>query len=124
MGCCSALAGLFYGRIAMRMHQMQVLFLGFLAMGAGLCLLGIAGSVAVIAFAAVFVGFGNGVIIPAGYQLDRERSAGAGHGKSNRMFFCGTEPRAVWIIPCGDTGSRGCRDLQQPLLRSRGCLRF
>lgn len=65
MGCCSALTGLFYGRIAVRMHQMQVLFLGFLAMGAGLCLLGFAGSVAAIAFAVVFVGLGNGVIIPA-----------------------------------------------------------
>ncbi|MDR0981608.1 MAG: MFS transporter [Methanocalculaceae archaeon] len=64
MGCCSALAGIFYGRIAARMLRMQMMFLCFLVIGAGYCLLGLAASVAAIALAAIFVGLGQGALIP------------------------------------------------------------
>lgn len=64
MGCCSALAGLFYGRIAARMQRMQLMFLCFLAIGFGCCMLGFAASVPAIALSVIFTGFGQGALIP------------------------------------------------------------
>ncbi|MDE2443633.1 MAG: MFS transporter [Methanocorpusculum sp.] len=64
MGCCSALAGIFYGRIAARMLRMQVMFLCFFAVGLGCCLLGFAASVGAVALAVIFTGFGQGALIP------------------------------------------------------------
>ncbi|MDV0441216.1 MFS transporter [Methanorbis furvi] len=64
MGFCAAVTGIFYGRIAARMPRMQVMFLCFLVLGVGCCLMGFAESVAAIAVAVILVGAGNGALIP------------------------------------------------------------
>ncbi|MDV0444154.1 MFS transporter [Methanorbis rubei] len=64
MGFCAAVAGIFYGRLAARMPRMQMMFLCFLVLGVGCCLLGFAWSVAAIAAAVILVGAGNGALIP------------------------------------------------------------
>lgn len=86
MGCCSALAGVFYGRIAARMPRMQVMFLCFLAIGAGCCILGIAASVIAIAIAVIFVGFGNGALIPTIVNWISNEAPAQAMGKATGIF--------------------------------------
>ncbi len=86
MGCCSALAGVFYGRIAARMPRMQVMFLCFLTIGAGCCLLGLAASAAVIAVAVILVGFGNGALIPTIVNWIANEAPVRAMGKATGIF--------------------------------------
>lgn len=86
MGCCSALAGIFYGRIAARMLRMQVMFLCFLAVGIGCCMLGFATSVAAIALAVVFTGFGQGALIPTIVNWISDEAPVRAMGKATGIF--------------------------------------
>jgi len=65
MGCSSALVGLFYGRIARRFHRYTILALSLTCFGIGLCGLGFATSLTTAGFAVIFVGIGEGILMPA-----------------------------------------------------------
>ncbi len=63
-GCSSALMGLLYGRIAWRFHRFTILTLTFNFFGIGLCCLGFATSLATVGFAVIFIGIGEGILMP------------------------------------------------------------
>ncbi|HJK65824.1 MAG TPA: MFS transporter [Methanocorpusculum sp.] len=86
MGCCSALAGLFYGRLAARMPRMQVMCLCFFLMGLGCCLLGFAASVTAIAASVIFVGFGQGALIPTIVSWISNKAPAQAMGKATGIF--------------------------------------
>ncbi|NLC91212.1 MAG: MFS transporter [Methanocorpusculum parvum] len=64
MGCFSALVGVFYWRIAGKVHRVMNLALSFLLLGVGYCLFGISASLATILIAVIIVGLGNGLLMP------------------------------------------------------------
>jgi MFS family permease len=64
MGCAASLQGLFYGRLAWRFHRYTILALTFVLFGIGYCSLGLATSLASVAFAVICIGFGNGILMP------------------------------------------------------------
>ncbi|HDS63364.1 MAG TPA: MFS transporter [Methanofollis liminatans] len=64
MGCAASLIGLFYGRLAWRFNRYTILTLTFIFFGIGYCSLGLATSLAVVAFAVICIGLGNGVLMP------------------------------------------------------------
>ncbi|WP_268872611.1 MFS transporter [Methanofollis ethanolicus] len=64
MGCAASFMGLFYGRLAWRFHRYTILALTFLLFGIGYCSLGLATSLAAVAFAVICIGFGNGILMP------------------------------------------------------------
>ncbi len=64
MGCFSAVVGLFYWRIAGRIHRVMILALTFILLGSGYCLFGLSTSLAMITLAVVVVGVGNGLLMP------------------------------------------------------------
>ncbi|HIH02729.1 MAG TPA: MFS transporter [Methanoregulaceae archaeon] len=65
MGCAASLIGVFYGRIAWRLQRYTILALTFIFFGVGYCSLGVATSLAVVGFAVIFIGLGNGILMPA-----------------------------------------------------------
>jgi len=64
MGCFSAVVGLFYWRIAGRIHRVMNLALTFILLGCGYCLFSFSTSLAMITVAVVVVGVGNGLLMP------------------------------------------------------------
>lgn len=64
MGCAASLIGVFYGRIAWRLQRYTILALTFIFFGVGYCSLGVATSLAVVGFAVIFIGLGNGILMP------------------------------------------------------------
>jgi MFS family permease len=64
MGCAASLIGIFYGRIAWRFRRYTILALTFVFFGVGYCSLGLAASLAVVTFAVIFIGLGNGILMP------------------------------------------------------------
>jgi MFS family permease len=64
MGCAASFMGLFYGRIAWRFHRYTLLAITFLFFGIGYCSLGFATSLVIVAFAVIFIGLGNGILMP------------------------------------------------------------
>jgi MFS family permease len=64
MGCSSALIGLFYGRIAYKVSWHTLLTIAFAFFGVGLCSLGVARSLVVVAIAVILVGLGEGILMP------------------------------------------------------------
>jgi MFS family permease len=63
-GCASALLGIFYGRIAWRFHRYTILTITLLSFGLGLCCLGFATSLVIVAFAVILIGIGEGLLMP------------------------------------------------------------
>lgn len=64
MGLAASFVGIVYGRLAWRVHRHTILALTFVFFGVGYCSLGLATSLAVVAFAVVCIGLGNGVLRP------------------------------------------------------------
>lgn len=64
MGCSSALIGLFYGRIAFKLHRYTLLTLCFIFFGIGLCGLGISTSFLTVGVSVVLIGIGEGILMP------------------------------------------------------------
>ena len=64
MGCASALLGIFYGRIAWRFHRYTILTISLICFGIGLCSLGFATSLVTVGFAVIFIGIGEGILMP------------------------------------------------------------
>jgi MFS family permease len=63
-GCASAIIGIFYGRIAWRFHRYTILTVTLLAFGIGLCSLGFATSLVMVALGVILVGIGEGLLMP------------------------------------------------------------
>ncbi|WP_048061953.1 MFS transporter [Methanocorpusculum labreanum] len=64
MGCFSALIGVFYWRIAGKVHRVMTLALSFILLGLGYCLFGISVSLETLITAVMIVGIGNGLLMP------------------------------------------------------------
>ncbi|PKL58589.1 MAG: MFS transporter [Methanomicrobiales archaeon HGW-Methanomicrobiales-5] len=64
MGCAASIIGIFYGRLTWRFHRYTILALTFILFGVGYCSLGLATSLAVVAFAVICIGLGNGILMP------------------------------------------------------------
>ncbi|MCK9343317.1 MAG: MFS transporter [Massilibacteroides sp.] len=64
MGCFSALVGVFYWRIAGRIHRVMNLALSFILLGVGYVLFGISTSLSLLIIAVIIVGLGNGLLMP------------------------------------------------------------
>ncbi len=64
MGCFSALIGVFYWRIAGKVHRVMTLALSFILLGLGYCLFGISVSLETLIIAVMIVGVGNGLLMP------------------------------------------------------------
>ncbi len=64
MGCAASLVGIVYGRLAWRVHRYTILALTFVLFGIGYCSLGLATTLAVVAFAVICIGLGNGLLMP------------------------------------------------------------
>jgi len=64
MGCAASFIGIFYGRLAGRLHRYAILALTFVFFGIGYCSLGLATSLVLVAFAVICIGLGNGIMIP------------------------------------------------------------
>ncbi|MCK9581350.1 MAG: MFS transporter [Methanoregula sp.] len=63
-GCASALMGVLYGRIAWRYHRYTILTITLLSFGIGLCSLGLATSLVMVGLGVIFVGIGEGLLMP------------------------------------------------------------
>jgi len=63
-GCASSVVGLFYGRIFYRLHRYTILALTFIFFGVGYCSLGCAASPAAIGLSVIFIGVGEGLLMP------------------------------------------------------------
>lgn len=64
MGLSSSLIGIFYGRIACRLSRYTILTIAFICFGIGLCGLGFATSLLTVGLAVIFVGVGEGILMP------------------------------------------------------------
>ncbi len=64
MGCSTSLVGLFFWRVAGRLHRYTILTLSFISFGIGLCGLGFAASLVTVGFSVIFVGMGAGLLAP------------------------------------------------------------
>jgi len=64
MGCAALFIGIFYGRLAGRLHRYAILALTFVFFGIGYCSLGLATSLVLVAFAVICIGIGNGIMMP------------------------------------------------------------
>ncbi|WP_301663821.1 MFS transporter [Methanoculleus frigidifontis] len=63
-GRSSSLIGILYGRIACRLHRHAILAIAFVCFGVGLCGLGFATSLLTVGLAVIFVGVGEGILMP------------------------------------------------------------
>ncbi|WP_319579182.1 MFS transporter [uncultured Methanospirillum sp.] len=63
-GCASSLIGVMYGRIAWRFRRNTILTFTFVFFGAGLCILGFASSLITVGIGVVFIGIGEGILMP------------------------------------------------------------
>lgn len=63
-GLASTLIGLFYGRFAWRLHRYSLLMISMLCFAVGLCSLGLATSLVIVAFGVICVGIGEGMLMP------------------------------------------------------------
>jgi MFS family permease len=63
-GCAPPFIGLFYGRVVYRFHRYTVLALTFVFFGVGYCSLGCAASPAAIGLSVIFIGVGEGLLMP------------------------------------------------------------
>jgi MFS family permease len=63
-GFASSVIGVFYGRIFYRLHRYAVLTLVFILFGIGYCSLGCAASPVAVGLSVVFIGFGEGLLMP------------------------------------------------------------
>jgi len=64
MGLASSLTGLFYGRIAWRVHRYTILTITFVLFGTGYCFLGLAASLPLVVAAVIFIGVAEGILMP------------------------------------------------------------
>ena len=64
MGCSASLVGLIYGRITWRFNRYTILASTFLFFGIGYCCLGLASSLFLVTLAVIFIGIGNGILMP------------------------------------------------------------
>ncbi|MDD3622420.1 MAG: MFS transporter [Methanofollis sp.] len=64
MGCASALIGIWYGRNAWKFHRYTLITLCFIFFGIGMCGLGCVTSFAAVGIAVIFVGLGEGILMP------------------------------------------------------------
>lgn len=64
MGCAASIIGIFYGRLTWRFHRYTILASTFTLFGIGYCSLGLATSLALVAFAVICIGLGNGILMP------------------------------------------------------------